>query len=195
MDSNNRVFSTDMVINSEEYRLDIWHKFQERFIAMLQSHSQVLVVRLLVRFPEEIVVQADNRCFQHWMETYRRDLDRNRLTPHYLWVREQHRSLNAHYHVILFFDGNAMRYFRKERAEELWDQALQSQEAYTGSKSGLIEVCPASYRGVPMNQGICVSRSDGALQNYVGELGLYLAKTFTKGSAPCRIREFGCSLL
>lgn len=59
MDSNNYVFSTDTGINSEAYRIDIWQKFQERFVAMLQRHSQVLVVRLLVRFPEEIMAQAN----------------------------------------------------------------------------------------------------------------------------------------
>ena len=178
------------------YYQTILDKMIKRLAFMLERHSQVLAVRLVVRFPVEVTANADNGCFQYFMEEYRRYLKLKDFDPQYVWVREQASSHNPHYHVLLLLNGNKIRYYRyPARANEIWSGALFKYYGQDCRCNGLIEVCSAGYDGIAMNHGIRLSRDNEALTQEAYRICSYLAKANTKGNTPKNIREFGASML
>ena len=72
--------NTGFVINILNRTLDLLEH-------MLSKHSQVLLVRLDIRFPTNYPCASDNSLFQGFIENYRRRLADWKLDPHLLWVR------------------------------------------------------------------------------------------------------------
>ena len=182
--------------NESGYYRVILEKIQTRMDYCLTHYGKTLLVRLLIRYPTLLKAGEDNRCFQYFIEEYRRALSSAGYRPHYLWAREQANAENCHYHLLLWLDGNRIRYFNNPtQANAIWRSSLLKFYGYDAPESGLIEVCHAEYSGVPMNHGILFSQEDESLTVEAFRLSSYLAKVHTKGSAPYHVREYGCSLI
>lgn len=180
--------------NNMGYYNQVLDRINERIESSLNRTSQCLVVRLVVNFPVDINATSDNSCFQYFIEEYRRYLGGKLL--HYLWVREQHYSHNQHYHVILFIDGNKIRYFRcPSKAEDLWSNAINKFHNINFTGTGLIHQCSAYLNNIPMNHGMLIQRGDVPIMHEVFRLCSYLAKVATKGDAPKGVRSYGSSQL
>lgn len=178
------------------YRESILRKIKERLEEALTLTSQCLAVRLVIRFPEDLVASPDNDCFQYFLEEYRRSL-KDKLI-HYVWVRERHSSHNHHYHLLLLFDGNLMRYFAYQyMPTNLWLRSIAIFYNIESANRGLIHQCSGDnyISGVKLNHGIMVHRDNHALTQAVYQICSYFAKVYSKGSSPKNIREFGVSYL
>lgn len=180
-------------INGEFYEV-ILSKINGLLNDSLAQTSQCLVVRLDVRFPSTLNANSDNECFQYFIEEYVRSFGSALIR--YIWVREQNTSHNQHYHIILFLDGNEVRYFKyPTQAVHLWSKALNNFYGREINATGLIQVCTGIYNGINMNHGIMIRRDDPAIQHEAFRICSYIAKTSTKGSAPRHVREFGSSII
>ncbi len=174
----------------------ILDKMIERLELMLNRHSKVLIVRLIVRYPFEVTSDSRNDCFQYFMEEFRRHLKLEGFDPQYVWVREQDSSHNPHYHVLIFLNGNKIQYYKYPfKANEIWCNAIARHHGYDCPQKGLIEVCSAGYDGIPMNHGILLHRDNEMLKQEAYRICSYLAKVNTKGNTPKNVREFGTSVL
>lgn len=171
------------------YHQAIQDRIIDRFEFMLGQHSQVLWVHLIVRFPISVQAPEDNHCFQFFMEEYRRFLSRQGLGPHFVWVREKHDSHNPHYHLLLWLNGNAIRYYLSpEKADYFWHFILERTFGAPIPKHGLIEVAPSALG----NHGVLIASTDEPLKQTMIQYSSYFAKLNTKGRTEKRIREFGC---
>lgn len=192
-----KVFRNDY-FNGGTYYSDILQKIEERFDASLEAHSQVLQVMLTVRFPRAIQPEYDNNCFQFFIEEYRRCLSNQGYDPRYVWVREKTNETNRHhYHIVLFLDGNRIRYMANlNEANKYWQRALYKFYGYPGSAVGLIHIHGGCFDGINMNNGICVNRINQALQQECIMRAAYIAKTYSKElDSPYGVRGYGCSQL
>ena len=166
---------------------------QDRMEDSLGRTSQVLIVRLVVKLPS-VIQGSDNSSFQYFIEEYRRAI-RVKLI-HYVWVREKHDSHNPHWHLLLYFDANEMRYLKNlSQLNRFWQRALEKYYAFYGNARRLIHTCGAGINGIQMNHGVVVHRDNPAMIDEILKICSYLAKINTKGSAPKNVREYGSSQL
>lgn len=177
------------------YDRRILDQLSSRISEALMQHSQVLTVPLVIRFPKDLQTTGDNNCFQYFMEEYRRKLNSHEFSPHYVWVTERKTSQNRHYHLILFLNGNKIRFFSipPREANLLWEKALHNFYGYTGAVNGLIHVHDGRVNGIGVNHGYLLKRGDQEMLDLVLENYSYFAKVNTKGVTPFRVREFGSS--
>ena len=56
------------------YYTDILDAIYAQINHMVTTNSQVLMVRLVIKFPQEIQASPDNSCFQDFLESYVRHL-------------------------------------------------------------------------------------------------------------------------
>lgn len=173
------------------YIQDILDSLIDQFEYMFNRHSQVLILRFDVRFPVELCTIDDNSCIVTFMEEliryYRNQKNlqnrenRKNYDPHYLWVREKNSSHNHHYHVVLFMNGNAIRYFKDlGKLRETWARILNRYCGYAGDASKLIYPPKGNVLGVLTRRGINVYRDDTYMINEMFEVCTYLAKVNTK---------------
>lgn len=160
-----------------------------------ERHNKVLAGRFDVRFPKEGTYPPDNDVFKKFISHYAKDLKRQKLDPSYIWAREQSREKHHHYHCALLLDGSKTQSLRGHlaRAEELWKNALGTPNA-----NGLIDYCDRTRHGEPQTNAVMLRRDDPALQEKIDDFAhrcSYLAKVNTKGYAPKRVRQYGCSEL
>lgn len=179
-----------------QYRTDILERIRERMNYSLQQHSQVLGVMLTVRFPQELNATPNNVCFQYFIEEYRRILFTHEYDPQYIWVAEQNESQNHHYHLLLFLNGNKIRYFSLPplEANEIWYRALKHFYEYTGSVEGLIHVGEA-VRNQVSSHGYMIPRNNPDMQELTLTHFSYFAKLYSKIDIGNRVRVFGASQL
>ena len=164
---------------------DILDRTLELLEHMISRHSQVLVIRLDVRFPLGYIWPDDNSLFQGFIENYRRRLSDWGYDAHLLWAREQKTSPNPHYHCFILLNGNKIRYFKNtSKADELWARALNLPLKIPG----LIQICPIDKyysKIIHQNNSFEFAKIFKALS--------YLAKVATKLKTPKHTRMFGCS--
>lgn len=166
---------------------------QDRMEDALARTSQVLVVRLVLKLPV-VVSGTDNSCFQYFIEEYRRAVGSKLI--HYVWVREQHGSHNPHWHLLLYYDANEMRYLKDiSQLNRFWQRALEKYYDFYGNVCGLIHMCDAGINGIQMNHGVVVHRDNQAMISEILKLCSYFCKKNSKGNAPKNVREYGCSQL
>ena len=166
---------------------------QDRMEDALARTSQVLIVRLVVKLPS-VIQGSDNSCFQYFIEEYRRAIGSKLI--HYVWVREQHGSHNPHWHFLLYYDSNRLRFLKDLlQLNRFWQRALEKHYAFYGNARGLIHMCDAGINGIQMNHGVVVHRDNPAMIDEILKICSYLAKINTKGSAPKNVREYGSSQL
>lgn len=195
------------LLPQEKYKVKGYFKIildaiSDRLEYMLQKHSQVLVVRLVVKFPAVINASGDNDCFQHFIEQLVRYLklqkhikDRKKrkyYDPHYIWAREHaDDSHNHHYHAYLIFNRNEMKFFRGlSICEKYWAKSLYDFYNYQGKSRGLIHFCKNKIEqanGAIIKRG-CQNDFDSAFT-----LASYIAKVATKDKTPPNVNIFSAS--
>lgn len=146
--------------------------------AMLSHHSRVLVIRFDLHLGRHY---PDNKALSRFMERIKR-----RLILHYkmtrvgyVWVREQERAKQQHYHVALFLDGSKIRHPSRllEWIDERW-QARQHPKVY-----------------IPKNCYYMLHRHDQEGQAEAIYRLSYLAKTRGKGYRGCSVNDYSTSRL
>ena len=172
--------------NLTDYKINILQKLIDRLTFAFSKTSQILFVRLDIRQPQIVESDGSNTCFQWFWEEYMRKLREYVLG--FVWTREQHNSHNCHWHTIIFFDQNKMRYFGYPfTANSLWAKAIEKFYKIDAPKLGLIESAPL------IRNGLVVHRDNELLQDEALRIAAYIAKKKTKGEAPYHVREFGVS--
>lgn len=182
------------------YRAEIFQSIVERLDQMIINHNKVLVIRFDVHFPVGYVHEGHNTELSFFIRRLRENIEYSRGEVHYVWAREQANSPVPHYHVILMLDGsktqNPMGILHE--ADRIWTNRI----GYTGT--GLVHFCQQD-GGVghvmirrPSNLAVgedLLAQQRQAANAYHTALakGSYLAKTYSKGDAPFRAREYGCS--
>lgn len=178
------------------YRSDILDRIRERMMYSLQEHSQILAVMLVIRFPECLTTEQNNNCFQYFIEEYRRILNTHEYDPHYIWVAERNVAYNHHYHLLLFLNGNKIRFFKLPpmEANTVWSRALYRFYGYTGSVQGLIHVGESSLNSFTCH-GYLIHRNNPDMQEFALKHFSYYAKLHSKICFPDKVRVFGASQL
>jgi len=90
-------------------RADILNSGIGQLLAMLSFHSRVLTIRVDLHMRE---YEASNIRISKFINKLRKWLACHYKMKRigYLWVREQERAKSQHYHLILYLDGNKIRY-------------------------------------------------------------------------------------
>jgi hypothetical protein len=171
-------------INMNGYFEEVLQAIDNFFNNAISRHNKILFVRFDLRFNDNSTYQNDNRLLSRFMEALTLHCKRLGLDPLYLWVREQATSNNHHYHVILLLDGNKIQnpYGIFNKATELWGMCLNT------DATGLVQY----------GKHIMIRRNDNDFDHNYNEalkLAGYLAKSYSKGSAPKGVREMGMSNL
>lgn len=182
------------------YRADIFQSIVGRLNRMISHHNKVLVTRFDIRFPAGYVHDGRNSELSFFLRRLRENIEYSRGDVHYVWAREQANSPVPHYHVILMMVGsmtqNPMNILHE--ADRIWSNTI----GYTGT--GLVHFCqqdggvghvmirrPSS---VAVGEDLLTQQRQAADAYHTAlAKGAYLAKTYSKGDAPSRVREYGCS--
>lgn len=182
-----------------ETREDIMLKIQERVHHMVQRHSKTLIIRFDVRYPQHHPIPERNDHISNLIRVLKEWYSVNNIESHYVWVREQNTSDTPHYHIMFLVNGSKIQHGSGlvHSAEKLWATILNMPWV-----EGLIHYCDLDQgrswlmlERPPINSSTLDQQYFQAdIQNVLARLS-YLAKTYTKGHAPYRVREFGCSLL
>tara|TARA_R110002049_G_C9172598_1_gene562116 strand:+ start:3196 stop:3720 length:525 start_codon:yes stop_codon:yes gene_type:complete len=105
--------------------LEILERIKQQLDAMLSHHCKILVVRLDLHVE---CYRPDNEVMSKFIRKVRKKLcayyDFNRLG--FIWVREQEKAKQQHYHLAFFMDANKVRYPDKcisicERIAKGWE--------------------------------------------------------------------------
>ncbi len=185
------------ILTSKEKGLGCDEKILNRIDGLIehttQKHNKVLCVRMDLRYPQDYQAPTDNNHISEFISKFSIYFKRNGLDPYYLWVREQKQGRNnQHYHMIVLVDGNKMQYphMLTKKAEEHWGSTLKL------DGQGLVDHCTKSRSGETQVNSYRMRRNCddyGHVKDACFERCSYLAKVNTKGGAPKRVREIGCS--
>ena len=178
------------------YRVDILERIQDRLDQSLERHSQVLAVMMAIRFPQSLIAEPNNNCFQYFIEEYRRILNAHSYDPHYVWVAEKDEAANQHYHLLLLLNGNRIRFFQMPptEASAVWGRALNRFYGYNGSVDGLIHVGKVMQHE-HLRRSYLILRNDFDTQDDMMEHFSYFAKMHSKACFTNKTRVFGASLM
>ena len=193
------------MLGDNAYNPTILSRIESQFEAMLQQHNKLLVIRFDVRFPRDgYLHDGGNREISYLLKALKEACANQISDIQYLWAREQVSSDHPHYHVMLLVNGSLMQnpMGLLHKASEIWSRILR------GAYPGLIEFCDSRCLGHKETGSIMIRRPssvaegetlfrqqqiyDEKLQEALGRAS-YLAKTFSKGNTPYRVREFSCS--
>lgn len=190
------------MLEQYEYRLDILQSIKDRLENMINHFCKVLIVRFDVRFPSGYFHDGSSREMSILIKNLREFYGERNVAIHYVWAREQASSDVPHYHVVLFVNGS-----RIQDARGIWLKATEIWSRITGGPSGLVHHCWPGYNDHTGVGGIMIRRPPKG----VGEMlpqqqfenakaaalqqAAYLAKTYSKGNAPHRMRDYGASQL
>tara|TARA_R110002072_G_scaffold303093_1_gene493201 strand:- start:5002 stop:5610 length:609 start_codon:yes stop_codon:yes gene_type:complete len=186
-------------------RKDIRQRVLKCFHVALNDHSRVFVVRLDIRFPQGFMHDGSNSLLSELLRrvkihySYEGDV-RPKVSCEYVWVREQHRSETPHYHLLLLLGGSEIQngWGVRSVVAGKWSRLLK------GDFGACIHLCPPAYDA----SGILIQRPTEHAEGWklLAEIdefeaahaaafnwACYLAKIYTKGSAPHGVREFGSS--
>ena len=130
-----------LAINADADKLcwvEILVALHEQMSAMLSHHCKVLFVRFDLHLPS---YTDTNKIMSDLMRKIKRWINQHYQTKRvgHLWVREQERAKQQHYHVILLIDGNKIRNPKRllERIEEM---AFLRNLHYAGVKKPFIMI-------------------------------------------------------
>lgn len=192
-----------------EHRSDIMEAIVERLNAMVHRFARVFVVRLNITFPMTYQSSGPSwevsKLMKRLVEIYTANPSdpSKRVMVHYVAVREQNESINPHYHLALMFDGS--------KVDNGWDVLSNAQAVWMRivgeAAQGCVHLSDSQFSrhdGIKIQNPRRESR-DWVLEAEQAEFHhahssvvrwlMYMAKTYTKGSAPLRANEFFCSRL
>lgn len=194
--------SLSPALDTQIYREDIHTSMLNRLNDMINQHCKVLVVRFDVRFPADYLHDGRNREVSELlkrMKGYRSGFSDD-VDVHYVWVREQVSSTVPHYHVILFIDGSKIQnpHGILHSIERIWQGVIGVVQpglvhfcCQDGGVGHVMLIRPSSAQQGPALEAQ-VWQFDMAYRDVLRRM-TYLAKAFSKGNAPYRVREYGYS--
>ena len=187
------------------YKPEIKDCIRDRLDAMIAQHCKVLFVRFDVRFPAGTVHQGPNievSCLMRALKTF---YINEGIATHYVWVREQWSSDAPHYHAVMLLNGSKV-----QNSMGIWVRAADIWSRITNGPHALVHQCRKAFLGQGGSGSIMIRRPSGtaighdllvqqqafqAAYEAALEWGSYLAKDFSKGNAPFRVREHDSSRL
>ena len=149
-------------------------------------------MRYDVRFPEGMNEHIDNKLVRDFQASFMKNLNRQKLKPQYLLVREQSQEKHQHYHGILWLEGHETQSIVRHitTAERLWSSRLGLPPRESGY--GLIDDCTKNRSGKRQTNGMMLRRDDPDYEAKKADClrrASYLAKINTKSSTPQGQRE------
>ena len=173
----------------------ILDRIKDNFDYMTEHHNKIFFMRYDVRFPADNCDHPDNRTFRDFNANLLKNLNRQGLDPHSVWVREQSREKHQHYHGILLMDGNKIQSTHNpiRKAEELWAKALDLPADHA---KGLVDDCTKGRDGSVQKNGVMMRKDDPQYHEKVKQCfhwASYLAKDNTKDKRLDGVRSFGAS--
>ena len=191
---------------SNDNNKNILSRIEQRLDYMVSNHNKVMLIRFDIHFPQTYVHDGKNDEIS-WLFKCLKEAYGPRLGHvHYVWARERVQSPNPHYHVALLVNGSLMQnpYGLLSDVGAIWNRILG------GVYTGLIHFCGSQCLGQSTTGSVMIRRpstvAEPAIQARQQQAyqaaydqalyrASYLAKTFSKGGTPHRVREFGCSQL
>ena len=187
-------------INGDAYRQDILSQIIARLNGMISRHNKVLLIRFDIRFPNGYPHDGNNHEISCLLRRLRENLGYSGIDVQYAWVREQVSSLVPHYHVVVMIDGSKIQnpVGVLHEADRIWRHTV----GY--DVTGLVDFCchDGGVGHVMLRRPSSVATGEAleirqhqfrdAYDNAVRRV-MYLAKSYSKGNTPPRVREFGCS--
>lgn len=187
------------------YKSEIIDCITQRIDFMIARHCKVFFVRFDLRFPDGTVHQGPSTEISRFIKELKSYYTDQSIAAHYIWAREQWSSDAPHYHVVLLLNGS-----RVQNPMGVWAKAAEIWSRITNGPSALVHQCRQDPAGQSKNGGIMIRRPSGMavgndlfeqqqqFQAHYGaalEWGAYLAKEFSKGNAPKRVRVYNASQL
>ena len=183
------------IYNSPEgSSLEILGKTKKLLDTTMRRHNKVNVARCDLSYPASLYAPDNNEDMSKTIEYLKLIFKRQKCKLYYIWVRELSSTGKQHYHLMLLMNGNKIQnpYGVLQKVNEIWGNRV-----YTGPAPGLVHFCqPRNER--PGNYGITIRRESYDCNQKYRECFLaasYLAKVYSKGEAPKRVREYGMSRL
>lgn len=195
MDNNNHRST-----NEAQFRPEITERINQCLRTAVEKHCKVLAVRLDVRFPNQLLTEKWTPLVSELLRRLKAHYDYHRIDCRYVWAREQNSSHAPHFHLLLLFDGS--------RIENAWSVQKEAARIWAKLLGMKCEACVHLCRTFSKENGIMLRRPSSvaigdelisqtakfeAEYRNVIIWSNYLAKTYTKGDAPYRNREFGSS--
>ena len=113
-----------LIINANENQgvyVEILERMIHQLDAAISTHGRILVHRIDLH---TTYFSSNNKIISKFMNRLKQWIKRNYGIEKigYVWVREQERSKNQHYHLGLFLDGAKIRHPKKFNAQvkEMW---------------------------------------------------------------------------
>lgn len=140
-----------LAINANDEKLcwvEILDALHEQMSAMLSHHCKVLFVRFDLHLPS---YTGTNKIMSDFMRKIKRWINQHYQTKRvgHLWVREQERAKQQHYHVILLIDGNKMKN-PKHLFERIDEMAFVRNLHYAGVTKPFIMLKEMTSKALPM---------------------------------------------
>lgn len=188
------------------YNQKICYSIDQHLSYMTQHHNKVLFIRFDLRFPQGYAPVIRNDEISRFMKDLKDFSIKEKLDLQYLWAREQVNSPVPHYHIAVWVNGSQTQspYKVLTEAEKIWNRIV----GYVGT--GLVHFCHQECWGQTTTGSIMIRRPSGeatgdvlvqqqqmyqAKMQEAQERSMYLAKTYSKGNAPYRVREWQGSQL
>lgn len=185
---------------NQGFFVNILDAIDQRFDCMISRHSKVFFAMFALKYPSGAysTYPKDNSLVSRFMEAFIRYCRRKGLDPQYVWVREESKTEQVHYHCILLFNGNLIQngFGIHKKATELWARCLNIENGDGLVHSHFSKNAYSDYFNKEKYRGKKIIRTDPQFEQIYGkslEAASYLAKCYSKGNAPPYVNEFGCS--
>lgn len=183
-----------------DLRQDIVERIKKCFEVSTSERARILVVRLDVRYPNAFPHNGTNALISELLRRINIYYSKRKMYCQYVWAREQNRSDAPHVHLLLLIDGSFKEngWGVRNVAGKVWCTLLG------GNFDSCIHLCPPALgssaimirRPVKGSQGERLQKETAeflAARDAAFQGACYLAKNYTKGDAPYRVREWGSS--
>ena len=181
--------------NGEGFYEEVLCPLQSLMESMSQRHACIFFSRFDFRYPANSAVEYpnDNTLFSGFIDSLMHHCERRKYDPEYLWVRENSKNNQIHYHLVLLLNGDYIQnaYGILQKATELWQRRLNIKDG-----RGLVHLCPTGenddYGGVKIKRNH--PNFQQVFQNCY-QRASYLAKCYSKSGSPAYVNGFRCSRL
>ena len=191
--------------NHEGFNTNILDRISDCLNCMIHKHCKVFFIPFGLTYPANSQYPNDNILLSRFIEAltlYCKRTRRSKRTgnlignydPKYVWTKELSTTTGQyHYHILLLLDGNKIQNAHgiSKQATQLWAGCLGIQDA-----RGLVHL-PLPEYDYPYG-GIMITRNDPYFQQVYAtcfQIASYIAKVYSKGSAPLNSNEYGSSRL
>ena len=163
-------------INGSGCHGEILDLIQQRMDNCLRRFNRVHVARLDITFPDNYLFPG-NRVFYNFLWMLRQAMGGEVFD--YVWVKERNRSVNPHFHLVIFRNGQqyCSGYAVWQKAIEVWGKLLKC------DAEGLIHAAIPTINNAYCNYGVVIDRNAVDFQKVYSSVHYwlsYMAKVNTK---------------